>query len=167
MASSNFFSGRRSVSIAYLLWLFGGMAGAHKFYLEKVGLGIIYFFTGGIFGLGWLMDLFTLSRQVENFNSRRFYEEHLHSNGQTVNPLQSREFLDGNPNEKERLVLSIARDKRGLVTPMDIAVDSPINLDEAKGMLDDFVTRGYADMEVTDTGMVVYRIFGLLEESKE
>lgn len=55
----------KSKTIAYLLCIFLGFLGAHKFYLNKPGMGIIYLFTFGILGLGWFIDLFTLRRQLE------------------------------------------------------------------------------------------------------
>jgi TM2 domain-containing membrane protein YozV len=58
----------KSKGIAYLLWFFLGLFGAHKFYLEKIGTGILYLFTLGIFGIGWFIDLFTLSGQVDRYN---------------------------------------------------------------------------------------------------
>ena len=42
---------------AFVLCLFFGWAGAHKFYEGKFALGIAYLFTGGFFGFGWLIDL--------------------------------------------------------------------------------------------------------------
>jgi len=54
----------KSKSTAYILWFFLGVLGAHKFYLNKTGIGVLYFFTLGLAGIGWLIDLFTLSRQV-------------------------------------------------------------------------------------------------------
>ncbi|HEY9535401.1 MAG TPA: NINE protein [Mucilaginibacter sp.] len=59
----------KSKSTAYILWFFLGIIGAHKFYLNKTGMGILYFFTFGIFGIGWLIDLFTLGSQVDTFNA--------------------------------------------------------------------------------------------------
>ena len=32
----------------------------HKFYEGKIGMGIIYLFTGGLFGIGWLIDIISL-----------------------------------------------------------------------------------------------------------
>lgn len=32
----------------------------HKFYEGKIGMGILYLFTCGLFGIGWLIDIFTL-----------------------------------------------------------------------------------------------------------
>ncbi len=54
---------------AYLLWFFLGSMGAHKFYLNKTGMGILYFLTFGIFGIGLLIDLFTLGGQVDTYNA--------------------------------------------------------------------------------------------------
>ena len=45
---------------AFLLCLFLGYVGAHKFYEGKAGMGILYLFTGGLFMIGWLIDLFAL-----------------------------------------------------------------------------------------------------------
>lgn len=42
--------------VAFLLCLFLGGIGAHKFYDGKIGMGILYLLTGGIFGIGWLID---------------------------------------------------------------------------------------------------------------
>lgn len=58
----------KDTTIAYVLWFFLGVIGIHKFYLEKNGWGILYIFTGGLCGLGLLYDLFTLPRQVREYN---------------------------------------------------------------------------------------------------
>jgi TM2 domain-containing membrane protein YozV len=59
----------RSKGIAYLLWFFLGVFGVHKFYLDKIAVGIIYFLTGGLFLIGWIYDLFTLGNQVDVYNA--------------------------------------------------------------------------------------------------
>mgnify|MGYP003317131071 CR=1 FL=1 len=33
-----------------------GWIGIHKFYKKRVGLGILYVFTFGLFGVGWIID---------------------------------------------------------------------------------------------------------------
>lgn len=45
---------------AFLLCLFLGYFGAHKFYERKTGMGILYLFTFGLFGIGWLIDLIVI-----------------------------------------------------------------------------------------------------------
>ncbi len=46
--------------IAFLLCLFLGGIGAHKFYEGRIGLGILYLLTGGLLGIGWLIDTIIL-----------------------------------------------------------------------------------------------------------
>ena len=48
--------GAKNKWIAFLLCFFLGYLGAHKFYEGKTGLGILYLFTFGLFGIGWLID---------------------------------------------------------------------------------------------------------------
>lgn len=46
--------------ISFLLCFFLGYFGAHKFYEGKVGLGILYIFTFGLFCIGWLIDIIVI-----------------------------------------------------------------------------------------------------------
>lgn len=45
--------------IGYILWIFGFM-GAHRFYYGKQITGTIWFFTLGLFFIGWIVDLFLI-----------------------------------------------------------------------------------------------------------
>ena len=54
-------------SIGYILWLFG-FTGSHRFYYGKPITGTIWFFTLGLLGIGWLIDLFlipSMDRQAD------------------------------------------------------------------------------------------------------
>lgn len=46
-------------TLGYLLWIFG-FTGAHRFYYGKPVTGTIWFFTLGLLGIGWLIDLFLI-----------------------------------------------------------------------------------------------------------
>ena len=43
--------------VGYLLWGFG-FTGSHRFYYGRPFSGTLYFFTLGLFGIGWLVDFF-------------------------------------------------------------------------------------------------------------
>ena len=43
--------------VSFLLCLFLGTFGAHRFYEGKIGSGILYMFTFGLFGIGWFVDI--------------------------------------------------------------------------------------------------------------
>ncbi|MFA9462156.1 NINE protein [Thiohalorhabdus methylotrophus] len=45
--------------MGYVLWIFGFM-GAHRFYFGKPVTGTLYFFTLGLFFIGWIVDLFLI-----------------------------------------------------------------------------------------------------------
>ena len=67
-------SDTHSKTVGYILWLFG-FTGAHRFYYGKPVTGTIWFFTLGLLGIGWLIDLFlipAMDRQADlRFQSGR------------------------------------------------------------------------------------------------
>lgn len=46
--------------VAFFLCFFLGYIGAHKFYEGRIGMGILYLFTLGLLGIGWLIDIIAL-----------------------------------------------------------------------------------------------------------
>ena len=58
----NAIAGVRMVNkwVAFFLCLFLGFLGAHKFYEGKIGMGILYLFTCGLFGIGWFVSLISI-----------------------------------------------------------------------------------------------------------
>ena len=63
---------KKETSTAYFLWFCGlfGMLGWHHFYLGRTGKGIAWMLTGGILGIGALIDFFTLRSAVNNYNAK-------------------------------------------------------------------------------------------------
>ena len=57
--------------IAYLIWLFLGIIGGHRFYFGHIGLGLLYFFTAGLFGIGWFVDAFLIGDLVRESQHKR------------------------------------------------------------------------------------------------
>lgn len=45
---------------AFILCLLLGYLGVHKFYEGRILSGLLYLFTGGLFGIGWLLDTLIL-----------------------------------------------------------------------------------------------------------
>ncbi|OKP95785.1 TM2 domain-containing protein [Paenibacillus sp. P46E] len=59
--NNNAGSGRRkSKWVSVLLCFFLGVFGVHRFYEGKIGTGILYLFTGGLMGIGALVDFIIL-----------------------------------------------------------------------------------------------------------
>ena len=67
-ANLRFVPGNCDYTVAWILLTFLGLFGIHRLYLGKWISGIIYFFTAGIFGLGYLYDFWTINDQVSEIN---------------------------------------------------------------------------------------------------
>lgn len=50
--------------------LFGGL-GIHRFCLGDTGMGILEFLTGGLCGILYLIDMFTVSKKTKEYNFRK------------------------------------------------------------------------------------------------
>ena len=59
-----------SILIGYILWMIG-FIGVHRFYYGKTITGIIWFFTFGLFFVGWIVDLFLIP-SMHRAASRKF-----------------------------------------------------------------------------------------------
>jgi TM2 domain-containing membrane protein YozV len=63
----------KSKGTVYLLWCVSifGWLGLQHLYLGKPIKGLIWFLTGGVFGFGAFIDLFTLGNAVDNYNTNK------------------------------------------------------------------------------------------------
>ncbi len=57
---------RKSLSSAYVLWLFTGLIGGHRYYLGRPGSGFLMTITLGGVGIWWIIDAFLVPGMVEN-----------------------------------------------------------------------------------------------------
>ena len=64
---------RRDVAMGYILWLpmLVGLCGLHRFYTGRFVSGFIWLVTGGLCGVGQVIDLFFIPRMIEDHNRGR------------------------------------------------------------------------------------------------
>jgi len=67
-ADRRYRSGRVDYNVAWILLTFLGVLGIHRLYMGKLLTGILYFFTGGLFFLGYLYDYWILNDQISEIN---------------------------------------------------------------------------------------------------
>jgi len=59
---------KKSTCVAYLWWFFLGIFGAHRFYLRKWCTAVIWLCTGGLFLIGWIIDICLIPGMVSKYN---------------------------------------------------------------------------------------------------
>ncbi len=67
-ACARYAAGRVDYSATWLLLIFLGPLGIHRFFMGKLPSGILYLLTGGLLGMGVLYDFATLNEQVHEVN---------------------------------------------------------------------------------------------------
>jgi len=71
-ADFRFEEGPINYTIAWVLLIFLGLFGIHRFYQGKWLTGLVFLVSGGLFGVGWLYDLCTLNGQIDVENRSRY-----------------------------------------------------------------------------------------------
>ncbi len=59
---------RTDYGVAWLLHIFLGLFGIHRFYMGKMVTSVIYLCTGALFGIGYVYDTLTLNDQIVELN---------------------------------------------------------------------------------------------------
>jgi TM2 domain-containing membrane protein YozV len=73
----NVYSGKRKSPQDVLIFTligFLGIAGVHRFILGQIGMGILYFFTGGFCFIGTIIDLINHKTLALDYNKKMAYE---------------------------------------------------------------------------------------------
>jgi len=143
----------KSKATAYLLWFFLGIFGGHRFYIGKIGTGIIYLCSLGIFGIGWIIDLFTLGNQVDLYNALHF--------GKGQNQQQSQSVVINMPSttsqskeNAEKVILRLS-EETPMLTFKEILNKTSLDFDDVDLALKKLVEKGIAK-EIKNEGQVMY-----------
>ena len=67
----------------------------------------------------------------------------------------------------ENRILRLAGEHEGRLTVEEVAMNTHLTLDEAKKLLDRYVLNGYAELQVSESGMLVYNFPGMTREENK
>jgi Fic family protein len=123
--------------------------------------------TGGLGMIGAIYDFFTLPGQVREANIRNalFNHPNMRRHGSSfwryVNDGDARVVKE--KESVERVILTIAKENKGILTASEVALASHISMDEAKKNLDALVSKGFAEIRVRKSGTLVYTLPELMD----
>ena len=69
-ADYSYAAGPINYTVVWILLVFLGLLGLHRFYLGKPWTGLLYLLTGGVFLLGVIYDWWTINDQISEENLR-------------------------------------------------------------------------------------------------
>lgn len=161
------------VANAYILWLgcLLQVNGLHRLYNGKVGTGLLWLCTFGLFGVGQLVDLFLIPNMVDDYNTKLKAKLGISTNGVPLSQPVYNEFVAVNiattdvlPSREQLMVLLLkaAAARNGKLSVTQAVMDTGASFAEAEAILKEMLKSGYVGVDNhPDTGIVIYNFLEL------
>jgi hypothetical protein len=150
-------------TVAYLLWAaaFMGVAGLQRIYLGKYGTGFLYLFTWGLFGVGQLIDLFTIPGMVEDANNRVLVHQMAGVLPAGVHAALPGRRVPRSTEEFQVALVQAAEANGGRLTVAEGVAATGRGFREVERQLNQMAVSGYIEPESDDAGNLYFRFPGL------
>ncbi len=158
----------RDSGTAYLLWALGffGFCGMHRFYVDKPVSGIVWLLTGGLCGVGQIVDLFLIPSMVRERNlelgavaAHQLLQAGVLSGTLPAMPQTQPMPRHTNLSREEQLQVELSRlasTRGGSITVNQGVVATGRPPKEVQAVLDEMVEEGYVSMDIDDDGTILY-----------
>ncbi|MEC4806430.1 MAG: TM2 domain-containing protein [Jaaginema sp. PMC 1079.18] len=150
------------VVVSYALWLgaFMGLGGLHRLYNGKIGSGLLWLFTLGLFGVGQFVDLFLIPNMSEEYEMKLRLKMGVNPAGLPLNTsaYAPTQVVPAPPSEKLMLrILKAANERGGQISLTQAVMDTGADFEEVEEILKDMVKKGHAHVDNHLTkGTIIY-----------
>jgi TM2 domain-containing membrane protein YozV len=156
-----------NLGVSYLLWAacFFGPFGLHRLYNGKIGTGLLWLFTFGLFGFGQLLDLLLLPNMVEEHNANLRGKLGVSGVGVPLYPIAGEIAAPYTKQTPERLgvkLLKAAYTKNGRLSVTQGVMATGASFAEVEEAFTAMLKTGYVSIENDPvTGVVMYHFHEL------
>lgn len=91
---------KKQKQITLILCIFGGFLGLHHFYNKKIGKGILYLCTVGLFYVGWIHDIYLIATDKYDYDGTISAHGFIPPTGTPAEQLQALKISNPNINLK-------------------------------------------------------------------